>query len=133
MNTGEFTGPEVLDVFLVIAVQLLLAFLFLYLVKSAASGKLARNRFAGIRIPSTVAADEAWTAGHRAAIPALSVNLLLVGVLAAIAAMLVMLNRVGGAFTVAMSGFVINLGMLVFSAHKANRAAKAAVIPRRPC
>lgn len=125
MNTGEFTGPAILDVFLVIGVQLLLAFLFLPLVKAAASGKLARNGFAGIRIPSTMASDEAWAAGHRAAIPALSVNVLLIGVLAAIAAVLVMLDQVGGAFAVAMSGFVVNLGMLVFSAVKANRAAKA--------
>ena len=36
---------------------------------SGASGKLARNGIVGIRIPSTMASDAAWRAGHRAAIP----------------------------------------------------------------
>ncbi len=35
----------------------------------AASGKLERNHVAGIRLPSTMASDAAWRAGHRAAIP----------------------------------------------------------------
>jgi uncharacterized membrane protein len=30
-------------------------------------GKLPRNYFAGIRLPSTLRSDEAWAAGHRAA------------------------------------------------------------------
>ena len=33
----------------------------------AASGKIHRNGFVGIRIPPTMASDAAWTAGHRAA------------------------------------------------------------------
>jgi hypothetical protein len=36
----------------------------------AAAGKLARNGISGgIRLPSTLASDAAWRAGHRAAIP----------------------------------------------------------------
>ncbi|MDA8309103.1 MAG: SdpI family protein [Actinomycetota bacterium] len=35
-------------------------------------GKLPRNPFAGIRIPSTMRSDEAWSAGHRAAASALT-------------------------------------------------------------
>ena len=33
----------------------------------ASRGSLPRNGMAGIRIPSTMASDEAWVAGHRAA------------------------------------------------------------------
>lgn len=33
-----------------------------------ARGVIPRNALAGIRIPSTMASDEAWTQGHRAAI-----------------------------------------------------------------
>jgi uncharacterized membrane protein len=35
----------------------------------AAAGKLRRNQIAGIRIPTTMASDAAWRAGHRAAMP----------------------------------------------------------------
>jgi len=34
----------------------------------AASGKIQRNGFVGIRIPPTLATDEGWLAGHRAAV-----------------------------------------------------------------
>jgi hypothetical protein len=39
----------------------------------SATGRLPRNLFAGIRIPSTLRSDEAWDAGHRAAASALTV------------------------------------------------------------
>jgi len=38
----------------------------------AATERLPRNLFAGIRIPSTLRSDEAWMAGHRAAASALT-------------------------------------------------------------
>ncbi|MGO9560323.1 MAG: SdpI family protein [Acidimicrobiales bacterium] len=41
--------------------------------RMAAAGRLPRNLFAGIRIPSTLRTDEAWLAGHRAASTALTV------------------------------------------------------------
>jgi hypothetical protein len=34
----------------------------------AAAGRIARNAFVGIRLPSTMASDAAWHAGHRAAV-----------------------------------------------------------------
>lgn len=37
----------------------------------SATGRLPRNLFAGIRIPSTLRSDQAWRAGHRAAAAAL--------------------------------------------------------------
>jgi len=38
-----------------------------------AAGRLPRNYFAGIRIPSTMRSDAAWVAGHRAATAPLSI------------------------------------------------------------
>lgn len=34
--------------------------------RAAASGRLKRNPYAGIRTPSTMVSDEAWTTAHRA-------------------------------------------------------------------
>ncbi|MCX6503499.1 MAG: SdpI family protein [Microbacterium sp.] len=54
-----------------IAVSLLLfvvmagaGMLLLWMARATASGRLKRNQFAGIRIPSTLASDEAWLAAH---------------------------------------------------------------------
>ncbi|MFC8680179.1 SdpI family protein [Microbacterium ureisolvens] len=41
--------------------------LMLWLARAAASGRLGRNQLAGVRLPSTLASDKAWLAGHRAA------------------------------------------------------------------
>ena len=35
---------------------------------AAASGRLRRNQWVGIRTPSTMRGDQAWVAGHRAAL-----------------------------------------------------------------
>ncbi|MGD0220336.1 MAG: SdpI family protein [Acidimicrobiales bacterium] len=42
--------------------------------RGAAAGRLPRNLFAGIRLPSTLRSDEAWHAGHLAAASALTVS-----------------------------------------------------------
>jgi hypothetical protein len=41
--------------------------------RMAAKGRLPRNLFAGIRIPATMRSDEAWRAGHQAAVSTLTV------------------------------------------------------------
>ncbi|MDT3330735.1 SdpI family protein [Microbacterium sp. KSW-18] len=38
--------------------------LLIWVATAAASGRLTRNHIAGIRIPSTMASDEAWLAAH---------------------------------------------------------------------
>lgn len=38
--------------------------LLVWMAHAAASGRLKRNAIAGIRIPSTMASDEAWLAAH---------------------------------------------------------------------
>jgi len=41
--------------------------LMLWLARATAEGRLGRNQFAGIRVPVTMASDQAWVAAHRAA------------------------------------------------------------------
>lgn len=38
--------------------------LLVWMARAAASGRLKRNSTAGIRVPSTMASDEAWLAAH---------------------------------------------------------------------
>ncbi len=47
--------------------HLAVAALMVLLSSRAASGKLARNQWAGIRTPSTMRSDQAWVRGHAAA------------------------------------------------------------------
>jgi hypothetical protein len=53
----------------IIGILWLIPVLSLVTVYGAASGRLPRNGLSGIRLPSTMASDDAWSAGHRAAIP----------------------------------------------------------------
>lgn len=46
----------------------LLGLLIAVVCQLAGSGRLKRNAFVGIRLPSVMASDEAWRAGHRAVV-----------------------------------------------------------------
>ncbi|WP_137725688.1 SdpI family protein [Prescottella subtropica] len=43
--------------------------LIVWALRSAASGRLRRNHYVGIRTATTMASDEAWTVAHRAGRP----------------------------------------------------------------
>src|ERR1700679_2196404 len=53
-----------------------LAFVLIAVDWAAASGRLRRNQWVGIRIPSTMRGDRAWVAGHRAALRLMPLHLL---------------------------------------------------------
>lgn len=56
---------EELGTRLVLGVVMVVAgLLLIWMARAAATGRLRRNRFAGLRIPSTMASDEAWLAAH---------------------------------------------------------------------
>jgi len=85
--------------------------LLVWMARATASGRLGRNMIAGIRIPSTMASDEAWLAAHRRAErPTVLAGVagiasgVLAGILPLAAPVLVAIVLVG---CVAMLGFVL--------------------------
>lgn len=85
----------------------------------AASGRLRRNPFAGIRIPSLTASDDAWVSGHRTAVPPTTGGAVVCIVLAAIVLADPGLALLGAVLETA----VLVLGVLV-GAVRADRAAR---------
>ena len=83
----------------------------------AASGKIRRNGFVGIRIPPTLASDAGWSAGHRAAAAPLWIGV----VLTAVACVFAQFSMAGGIPCLVL--FVLSLAGSVFAAWRgANRA-----------
>ncbi len=60
----------------------------------AASGRIGRNGFVGIRIPPTMASDAAWTAGHKVALMPSWIGFALVAVTAGVAQFIPGINGV---------------------------------------
>ncbi|OHT86710.1 SdpI family protein [Mycobacteroides saopaulense] len=86
---------------LVVGTQLIasavLAAIVLLMTWRAATGRLPRNQMMGIRIPCTMASEQAWRAGHRAALPVMSL-LVVVMVMADVAA----IRGVAGTLTMSL-------------------------------
>ncbi|MFF0945961.1 SdpI family protein [Kocuria sp. CPCC 205300] len=129
MNNDPVTLFDV--VLLLGGVSMGISLLAVSVFRAAASESLTRNRFIGIKMPSTMACDEAWIAGHRAAVPLASISVFFAGVLLMVAAILVMMEMITPAFMVA-SISVLAVGiLLVASSIKASRAARAATAADR--
>jgi hypothetical protein len=91
--------------------------------RMAATGRLPRSNFAGIRIPSTMRTDEAWRAGHQAAASALTAA----GVGPVVVAFVVGVKRPGGdaQANLLRIGTVWLIGWLGLATVQASRAARA--------
>ncbi|WP_428341818.1 SdpI family protein [Mycobacterium sp.] len=90
---------------------------------AAVKGHLRRNQFVGIRTSSTMRSDQAWVAGHRAALRLTPLHLvtgvsLVIGVFSA--------QSFAGLNLVGVCGAVVFVLVAAFTAVIAGRAAKAA-------
>lgn len=92
----------------------------------AADGRIARNKWVGIRTRSTMRTDEGWAAGHRAALrlwPLYVVTTIVIWVALSVATVSAT-NKV-----VHLTGFIVFaviLALVFYSALVASKAAKAA-------
>lgn len=104
------------------AVMAGLGVLLLFLARAGADGRLRRNMFVGIRIPSTMASDAAWRAGHRAGeAPLRWAGWAALG--SSVGALLLADDRVAGPFVLA--GCLVVLALVSWSGVLASRAARA--------
>ncbi|UMB68200.2 SdpI family protein [Mycobacterium paraterrae] len=81
---GAMEPRQVVATFMAVTFALL-AFLIVAVDWAAANGRLKRNQWVGIRLPSTMRSDRAWLAGHQAALRLMPLHLLTgVGLLLAV-------------------------------------------------
>lgn len=101
--------------------------LMVWMARAAASGRLKRNQIAGIRIPSTLASDEAWRVAHVRAKRAS----ILAGVAAMVSGLCVLLPvpEVTMAIIV-LAGCAAMLGFVFYGARVGSRAARSLTEPR---
>jgi hypothetical protein len=94
---------------------------------AATNGWLRRNRWVGIRTPSTMRSDHAWVAGHRAALHLAPLHLLTLA--ATLVALLLAAQRahtVTGIQLVWLGDMLLFLVVALYTALVAGRAAKSA-------
>lgn len=95
--------------------------------RAAATGRLRRNQFAGIRTPSTLASDEAWLAAHRVArVPTEVAGW---GSVVAGIAYFAVGDTLLGSLTSTVFGLVVLLGGVLVGAARGVKAARAVPLP----
>lgn len=100
----------------------LLAFLLVAVDWAAATGRVRRNQWVGIRTPSTMRSDRAWVAGHQAALRLMPLHLLTgVGLLLAVLSA----QTVEGVHLIGIGGAAVFVVVAVITGIVAGRAAKA--------
>ncbi|QMU98488.1 SdpI family protein [Microbacterium esteraromaticum] len=95
--------------------------LMVWMAHATATGKLKRNRVAGIRIPSTLESEEAWLAAHiRAKRPTLIAGYIAIG-----AGLIALLPLPAPALAiVALGACVLMLALVLYGARVGSRAAR---------
>ncbi|MBM7769772.1 MULTISPECIES: SdpI family protein [Glutamicibacter] len=109
-----------------LVVSILFVIICALLAYMSRTDSLSANRVFGLKTKHTLASDDAWKAGHRAANPILWGT---VAVAAASAITTGLLMALGNAHVAGVAGWVgvlINVGLLVYATSVANKAARAA-------
>jgi uncharacterized membrane protein len=108
-------------------VPILATVLLLVLASRAANGKLARNQWVGIRTPSTMKSDQAWMAGHRAALRMAPLFVLVtVAICVALFAAAVYASTTKVVVIIGFGSIAVVLVLLIWSSVVAGKAAKSA-------
>jgi hypothetical protein len=107
-------------------IPILAAVLMAVLGRQAATGKLARNSFVGIRTPSTTKSDQAWIAGHRAALRTVPLFVLAAVALTAALFAAALCASIRVVILLGFVSFGVVLALLIWAAIVASKAAKAA-------
>lgn len=108
-------------------VLIVLTALLITLNWSGAHGWLRRNRWVGIRTPSTMHSDHAWAAGHRAALHLAPLHLLtLAATLVALFFAAQRTRTVTGVQLVWLGDMFVLIVVVLYTALVAGRAAKSA-------
>lgn len=118
-------SDEITDLIPLLFALLLLPGVSVPLVSWAADGSVERNAAAGIRTRHTQASDEAWFAGHSAALPVVRKMwpVAAVGLVSAVAVQFLRGGYTGTA--VAAGAFIWQIILLLRAARAANRAARS--------
>jgi hypothetical protein len=123
IDRGQMMVIAVTAALLLIAVDVVI----IATTRRAASGRLARNQWVGIRTPSTMSSDQAWVAGHQAAGRLTPLYLLITGVACTGLVWAALYGSTPAAvINVGLGGFIALIVAVVVGAVLAGRAAKAA-------
>jgi hypothetical protein len=107
-------------------IPILAAVLMAVLGRQAATGKLARHSFVGIRTPSTTKSDQAWIVGHRAALRTVPVFALAAVALTAALFAAALCASIKVVILLGFVSFGVVLALFIWAAIVASKAAKAA-------
>jgi hypothetical protein len=106
---------------------IIICVVFIVLSSRAANGRLKRNQWARIRTPSTMRSDQAWMAGHRAALRLTPLYLLVTAITcAALVWAVLSASTTAIVMAVGFGGFVALIVLLLYTGIIAGKAAKSA-------
>lgn len=116
---------EIVGLIVISGALLLLSGVCVSMTRRAAQGSIGRNAAVGIRTRHTQASDEAWVAGHEAALSLLT-TLWPISIIRIVAAVLVhVLAGSSAGILTAVAALLVHAAVLVRSAAAAKRSARA--------